>query len=225
MTKQQERDARHLEVVGSYYQTNDEQLLGPMLADLREVGLAYLRGRLQVFDAERAADIAQEALGRFLHLLRTRRFKPVGPPAGVLFCVICKGLYLNSLRTKPSDPGRHEDPFRLVSTTHAIVADELRTENEAQAAATVAAATQAVLGLDPGARAAVLLHYYQGMPVPQAAAQLGITESSFGARLRRGLEALRQWATTVTRPTAEVYAALPHLDTGTLFSEPLRLAG
>jgi len=92
---------------------------------------------------------------------------------------------LNSRRYKPGYPGRHEDPFLLVNSTHATAAEELPVSDEAetQAATVVAAATQAVLGLDPGARAAVLLHYYQGLPVPQAAARLGITESSFGARL------------------------------------------
>lgn len=224
MTKRQERDARHLEVVGAYYQTGDEQGLGPMLAELRDTALAYLRGTLKLRDTERAEDLAQEALTQLLGYLRSRRYVPIRPP-GVLLCVICRTKFLRGLRATPADPGQHDDPFLLMSITHATAPDEVRAEDKAQAATVVAAATQAVLALDPAARAAVVLHYYQGLPVPQAAARLGITETAFGARLRRGLDALHQWAATTARPTPEVYAALPRLDTGNLFSEPLRMAG
>jgi RNA polymerase sigma factor (sigma-70 family) len=223
MATHREQDARHLEAVGAYYQTGDEQLLGPMLADLREQALAYLRGTLRMSDTERAEDLAQEALAKLLDAFRARRYEPTRPP-GVLLCVLCLYGYRAAKRAKPSDPSQHEDPFLLVSTTHAIAPDEVRAENEAQAATMVAAATQAVLGLDAGARAAVLLHYYQGLPEAEAAARLGISETAFGARLQRGLAALRQWAATTARPTADVYAALSRLDTGSLFSEPLRLA-
>jgi DNA-directed RNA polymerase specialized sigma24 family protein len=90
----------------------------------------------------------------------------------------------------------------------------------------VSAVTHAVLGLDASARACVLMHYYQGLPEATAAAKLGIAESQFKARLRRGLTSLREWGTRHAHlaPAADVYAALLRVDSGDLFREPLRLA-
>ncbi|MGI4872470.1 MAG: RNA polymerase sigma factor [Janthinobacterium lividum] len=226
MNNHAEQDARHREAVGIYYQTHDEAALGPMLGELREQGLAYLRGRLNVYDTDRADDIAQEALTKLLAHLQARKFQVVGKPVGVLFCVFCKYSYLNSCSPKPSEPGRGEDPYQFLPASTATPAQELPTaEVQQAAAATLTAATQAVLTLDPNARAAVVLHYYHGLPAPTAAAQLGISEGTFRERLSRGLQGLQAWGRTVARPAAEVYAALPGLDTGDLFREPLRLAG
>jgi len=226
MTKKADRDTRHLEAVGVYYQTGDEAALGPMLGELRELALAYLRGRLRVRDTERAEDIAQEALLKLLGRLQRRKFKIPGRPPGVLLCIICQQKFSASARHNPSEPSRSEDPFLLLPPSTATQAQELPT-GEVMAAATAAlsAATQAVLALDQHARAAVVLHYFHGLDAPAAAAKLGIAESAFRARLRRGLADLQAWGRTVPRPAAEVYAALNGVDSGDLFREPLRMVG
>lgn len=218
------RDARHLQVVGAYYQNGDEVLLGPMLGELREQALAYLRGTLRVRDAEAAADVVQEALADLLGRLRAHTFAPTRPP-GVLLCVLCRYAILSRKRD-PSEPGLSEEPYQLLPASTATPAQELPgSEVQAAALATLTTATQAVLGLDHHARAAVVLHYYHGLDAPAAAAKLGIAESAFRERLRRGLLALQAWGRTVARPAAEVYAALSGVDSGDLFREPLRMTG
>ena len=171
-------------MVRAYYQTGEEGPLGPVLTEVRTRLLALARGTFGVLDQERAEDLAQETIAYLLNSLRAKKYEDIGTLTAYAGTHL-RFLFLNSRRYKPGYPGRHEDPFLLVNSTHATAAEELPVSDEAetQAATVVAAATQAVLGLDPGARAAVLLHYYQGLPVPQAAARLGITESSFGARL------------------------------------------
>ncbi|MGI4871371.1 MAG: RNA polymerase sigma factor [Janthinobacterium lividum] len=227
MTNRAEQDARHREAVGIYYQTHDEAALGPMLGELREQVLAYLRGRLGVYDTERAEDLAQQSITDLLAFVQARKVQVSTSRMGVLLCVICKHLFLKSRHPKPSEPGRGEDPYQFLPASTATPAQELPVAQEEQQAATamLTAATQAVLGLDPNARAAVVLHFYHGLPAPTAAAQLGISEGTFRERLSRGLQGLQAWGRTVARPAAEVYAALPGLDTGDLFREPLRLAG
>jgi DNA-directed RNA polymerase specialized sigma24 family protein len=217
------RDARHLEVVGAYYQTGDEAPLGPMLGELRQQALAYLRGTLRVRDAEAAADVAQEALSTLLGRLRARTFDPVRPP-GVLLCVLCRYAHLGR-KHDPSEPGLSEQPYLLLPASTATQPQELPADEVRTAAyRMLSAATQAVLALDHHARAAVVLHYYQGLDAPAAALKLGIAESAFRERLRRGLVALQAWGRTVARPPAEVYAALSGVDSGDLFREPLRMA-
>lgn len=222
MKKWQQQDARHLEVVGAYYQNGDEAALGPMLAELHEQALAYLRGTLRVRDAETAADVAQEAITAFLARLRAHTFEPVRPP-GVLVCVLSRYACLG--RRDPSAPGLNDEPYLLLPASTATQPQELPpAEVLAAATAVLGAATQAVLALDQHARAAVVLHYYQGLDAPAAAAKLGIAESAFRERLRRGLADLQAWGRTVARPAAEVYAALSGVDSGDLFREPLRMA-
>lgn len=223
MANRADRDARHLEVVGAYYQTGDEAPLGPMLGELREQALAYLRGTLRLRDAEAAEDVAQEVLSNLLGRLRARTFEPVRPPA-VLLCVLCRYAHLGRKRD-PSAPSLHEEPYQLLPASTATPAQELPpSEVHTAATAMLSAATQAVLALDQHARAAVVLHYYHGLAAPAAAAKLGIAESAFRERLCRGLSALQAWGRTVASPAAEVYAALSGVDSGDLFREPLRLA-
>jgi RNA polymerase sigma-70 factor (ECF subfamily) len=51
---------------------------------------------------------------------------------------------------------------------------------------------QALAGLSPEHRALVVLHYYLGMPLPQAAASLGISLGAAKSRLHRAITSLRR---------------------------------
>ena len=65
---------------------------------------------------------------------------------------------------------------------------------------------QALKRLDPEWRALVVLHYYLGMPLPEAAAALGIPLGTAKSRLHRSLSAMRIAMTiddtTVSTPVA-----------------------
>jgi RNA polymerase sigma factor (sigma-70 family) len=229
MTTRQTQDARHREVVAAYYATGDETLLGPMLAELRPRMLDFLSSRgLQ--DPERRADLVQEALVNVLTALRAHRYAGTGTVAAwaVTTCWHCFTDSLRSKKGKPSQPGFDENPFLLLPASVATPAEELpeSQEEEQRAGSLVAAATHAVLGLDPTARVCVLLTYYQGLTESAAATQLGIAETTFRARLRRGLSDLRAWGQRHAHlaPAPEIYAALSRVSSGDLFREPLCLA-
>ena len=225
MTPRQLQDARHREVVSTYYATGDETLLGPLLAELRPhlFDLLKVKG---VYDPERRADHVQEALVAVLTDLRAHKYSPKGSVRSWAM-TICSHRFIDSVRNlkaKPSQPGFDEDPFLLLATALATPAEDLpiSQENEQRAGAVVTAATHAVLGLDPTARVCVLLHYYQGLSEPAAAAHLGIAETTFRARLRRGLADLRAWGSRHRHlaPAPDVYAALLRVSSGDLFREP-----
>lgn len=229
MTTRQTQDARHREVVRAYYATGDEALLGPMLAELRPhlFDLLKVKG---VYNPERRADLVQEALVAVLIDLRAHKYSPKGSVRSWAM-TICSHRFIDSIRSKkdkPSRPGFDENPFLLLPASVATPAEELPVSQEEgqRAGAVVAAATHAVLGLDPTARVCVLLTYYQGLSEVAAAAQLGITDSAFRARLRRGLSDLQAWGQRHAHlaPAPEIYAALPRVSSGDLFCEPLRLA-
>lgn len=225
MTARQTQDARHREVVSTYYATGDEALLGPLLAELRPhlVDLLRVKG---VYDPQRRADFVQEASMAVLTDLRAHKYSPKGSVRSWAM-TICAHRFIDSVRShkhKPSRPGLDENPFLLLSTSVATPAEDLLSsqEDEQRAGAVVAAATHAVLGLDPSARVCVLLHYYQGLSEAAAATQLGIAETTFRARLRRGLTDLRAWGQRHRHlaPGADVYAALLRVSSGDLFREP-----
>lgn len=227
MTTRQQQDARHREAVRAYYDTGNEALLGPVLAELRPRFFGFLDGR-GLHNPQQVEDVVQEALAMTLTELRAHQFSFAGTVASWAM-TICWHRFTASYRSKqgkPSQPSQDEDPFLLLSTTLATPTDEFSHEEERQAETVVAAVTHAVLGLDPSARACVLMHYYQGLPEATAAAKLGIAESQFKTRLKRGLTSLREWGTRNRHlaPAADVYAALLRVDSGDLFREPLRLA-
>lgn len=229
MTTRQLQDARHREVVRAYYATGDESPLGPLLAELRPRLLDFLNGK-GLYDPQRRVDLVQEALMVILTDLRAHKYAATGSVTSWAMS-ICWHCFTNSHRSKkdkPSQPGLDEDPFLLLATALSTPAEDLPLshENEQRAGAVVAAATHAVLGLDPTARVCVLLHYYQGLSEPAAAAQLGIAETTFRARLRRGLADLRAWGSRHRHlaPAPDVYAALLRVSSGDLFREPLCLA-
>ncbi len=227
MTTRQQQDARHREAVHAYYENGNEALLGPVLAELRPRLVDFLRSK-GLRDAQQLDDITQESLVTILTGLRKQKFSFVGSVTSWALTT-CWHCFVDTLKSKKytiTRPGQDEDPFLLLSTTLATPAEEFSQEEEAQAGAVVEAVTNAVLGLDPSARACVLMHYYQGLPEATAAAKLGIAQSQFKARLQRGLTSLREWGTLNRHlaPAADVYAALLRVDSGDLFREPLRLA-
>ena len=163
--------------------------------------------------------------------LRARKFTFAGTFTfwSVSICWHHFAMHLRNAKNKPSQPSTDEDPFQFLPTSTATPAKLLsvNAEDEARAGMVVAAATRAVLSLDPNARAVVVLHYYQGLSVEDAAQQLGIEVRKVQERLNRGIDSLRQWGSQHRHlaPTSDVYTALPRLDSGDLFQgRALRLA-
>jgi RNA polymerase sigma factor (sigma-70 family) len=228
MTKRQQQDARHREAVRAYYDTRNEALLGPVLAELRPRLVDFLLSK-NLHDAERREDLVQEALAESLIGLRKQQFKFAGSVASWAMSIswYCFTNSLNRKKDWITQPGQDEDPFLLLSATLATPAEECSQEDERNAGAVVAAVTHAVLNLDASASACVLMYYYQGLPEAMAAAKLGIAESQFKARLRRGLTSLREWGTRHAHlaPGADLYAALVRVNSGDLFREPSLLVG
>jgi RNA polymerase sigma factor (sigma-70 family) len=227
MTTRQKQDARHQAAVRTYYDTGNESLLGSVLTELRPRLVDFLKSK-GLRDLQRVEDLVQETLVMAITDLRARKFGLTGPVASWAMA-ICWHRFLDGQKAKKdriTQPGQDEDPFLLLSTTLATPANEFSQEEETRAATVVTAVTHAVLDLDPSARACVLMHYYQGLPEATAAAQLGIAQSQFKARLQRGLTSLREWGTRNRHlaPATDVYAALLRVDSGDLFREPLRLA-
>jgi RNA polymerase sigma factor (sigma-70 family) len=229
MTTRQLQDARHREAVRAYYATGDEALLSPVLTELRPRLTDFLRSK-GLRDVEQTEDLVQEVLVEVITKLRAHKYTDTGSVASWALA-ICWHDFVNSLLRKTNtitQPGRDENPFLLLPASVATPAEELpiSQEDEQQASTVVAAATQAVLGLDPNARVCVLLHYYQGLSETAAAARLGIAETTFRARLRRGLSDLRAWGSRHRHlaPAPDVYAALLRVSSGDLFREPLCLA-
>ena len=230
MATTEQLNARLRPLVAGYYETHDEALLGQVLELLRPTLLRYARHSLGVRDLERAQDAAQDALLEVLLRLRTRRFV-LGEGSVVGYArECCRRCHLHSVggyAARSARPGKDDDPYLLLGATAAEQPADLSVgaEYAAEASTAVGAATAAVLGLDAHARAAVVLHYYQGLPVPEAAARLGLDEQQYRTRLSRGVAALRTWGEGHPLPDeVPVWAGLPRLDTGNLFTEPLRLA-
>ena len=59
---------------------------------------------------------------------------------------------------------------------------------------------RALAHLDPPYRALVVMHYYLGYPVPEAAAMLGISNPAARSRLHRAMEGLRRVMTADVAP-------------------------
>lgn len=224
MLTRAQQDARHREVVRAYYATGDEAPLNALLAELRPRLLDFLKGK--GLPPARRPDLVQEALVMVLTGLRAQKYAATGSLASwaMAVCWHCFTNSYNSKKHKPSEPGLDENPFLLLPASVATPAEDLPSsqEDEQRAGAVVAAATHAVLGLDPHARVCVLLHYYHGLSETAAATQLGIAEATFRARLRRALTSLQAWGQHHAHlaPAPDIYAALPRVSSGDLFREP-----
>jgi RNA polymerase sigma-70 factor (ECF subfamily) len=70
--------------------------------------------------------------------------------------------------------------------------DEPNTPDNARHVADRDLVEQALARLDPEQRALVVLHYYLGYPLPEAASSLGISLPAAKSRLHRAIGALRK---------------------------------
>ena len=57
--------------------------------------------------------------------------------------------------------------------------------------------------LEPEQRAVIVLHYYLGLPLPEAAAALGLRLGTAKSRLSRAMQAMRAALEAEARPDAE----------------------
>lgn len=226
MSTRRYQDACHRQAVATYYQTHDETLLTPLLTDLSPRLLVLARGTFGVKQVERAEDLVQETLTWLVTQLRQQHYAGTGTVAAYAGAHL-RFVFLNSRKPQPAQPSAEEDPYHALPASTATPPEVLpvTAEEERQAAQLLAAATQAVLTLDPSARACVVLTFYHGYSPAAAARQLGLADATFHTRLSRALVELQAWGQTVAAPPAEVYAALSRVDTGDLFQEPLRLTG
>jgi RNA polymerase sigma factor (sigma-70 family) len=217
-----EQDAQHRQAVAAYYESGNEAPLAAMLTQMRPRLLRFVGGTLNVYNEDVAADLVQESLAAVLTALRAKQYAPkLGTAVAAWACGITRMRWLRMLhRSEPSKPSSDDDPLRHLAdlgTSPELLPDAA--ESQAEAQALLVEATRAVLGLDDAARRAVALHFYEGLPVPEAAQRLGLTVPTFRARLGRGLASLKEWAAGQAAPTADTYAALRGLDTGDLFTD------
>ena len=216
-------DANHIKAVHIFYATGNENVLGPVLADVCRRLPLFLRKK-RAISQELLNDVVQDSLEEILLGLRKQGYVSTGKLMSWAMA-ICWNVYLDHLgryKDKPSEPGPHEDPFLLVIERSADSADELvvANEEEARATALIKGATRVVLGLDINARNALLAYFYHGHSSQEAAAHLGISVGKFIGRYKRGIAALRECGAQQQAPTAELYKALSRIDTGDLFRDP-----
>jgi DNA-directed RNA polymerase specialized sigma24 family protein len=228
MSKKCEFAAAGTAAIFAYYNSGDEELLTPVLAELRLSLLIYSEQKLNIYDASQRDDLVQETLEHILHQLRSKKFRGAegqyGERVGILTWakLLCRYRFLEGLRSmkdKPSEPGRDENPFLLL----ADMSEESDVETLSylpQAEAVLTAATEAVLDLDPKLSEVLVLIFFRSLSPQQAANQMGVRIITLRSRLEAGLRELRYWAARQQlKPTGEVYRALRHLDTGDLFQE------
>ncbi len=225
MAKNTKQDVAWPPLVEAYYATGDEQVLAPIFQQFQGLLASYVRGRLGVYDAVVVAEVVSNTQLVLLKALRAHTLDTL-QNLWAWGCVAAKvelSSYQRLRATAPSRPGLGEDPFLLVDSELATPADALpeNAEDERRAAATLARATQAMLALDPNARACVHLHFYKSVPVAAAAQQLGLSLGVFQDRLARGLAALRAWAdqNPDLALNGSEYAALPRVNSGALFED------
>ena len=215
-------DARRLEAVRAFYETGDEDLLGPLLADLRPILTAFLKSK-GIHNRELRKDLVQDSVAAILLGLRKRQFEATGRVASWAMKIswVTYAAFLEGKKELPSRPGSDEDPFLLLGEKVSAPPDGLAeaSEEQARAIALIKGATQVVLSLDVHARNVLLSYFYHGQDRTEACASLGISAGRYVGRLRRGLGALREWGATQQAPAAELYAALARIDTGNLFKE------
>lgn len=216
------------ETVFAYYESGDEALLHHVFVELRPNLLSYAENTLGIYDHERRQDLVQQTFLSMLGSLRRHQFTGTvdtqGQRIGLLTWAkqVCRNRFLDgieSMKGKPSEPGRDENPFlRLASLSEDNHFDTLSYLPQAETVLT--AATEAVLELEPRLRDVLVLIYFRGLSHQQAADQLHLRLSTLRARLDAGLGQLRTWAARQQqRPSSETYRALRHLDTGDLFQE------
>jgi RNA polymerase sigma-70 factor (ECF subfamily) len=143
----------------------------------REYAPVYRAIRAVVLDPAAAEDLAQET---FVRAYRARhRYKPTAPP-GAWLRRIGVNLAISHLRRQKL--ARYL-PARLYTTPHQ------REYDQAEAKDVV---TKALALLSPKLRAAVVLHYYEGLTREEIAAVLGVPPGTVASRIAKAVAIMRK---------------------------------
>jgi RNA polymerase sigma-70 factor, ECF subfamily len=143
----------------------------------REYNSVYRSIRAVVLDPAAAEDLTQET---FVRAYRARhRYRPTAPP-GAWLRRIGVNLAISYLRRQKL---ARFLPARL------YVAPDRREYDQAEARDVV---TKALAGLSPKLRAAVVLHYYEGLTREEIAATLGIPAGTVASRIAKAVAIMRR---------------------------------
>jgi RNA polymerase sigma-70 factor, ECF subfamily len=143
----------------------------------REYNAVYRAIRAVVLDAAAAEDLTQET---FVRAYRARhRYKPTAPP-GAWLRRIGVNLAISHLRRQKL---ARFLPARLYMTP------DRREYDQAEARDVV---SKALSVLSPKLRAAVVLHYYEGMTRDEIAATLGIPAGTVASRIAKAVAIMRR---------------------------------
>jgi RNA polymerase sigma-70 factor (ECF subfamily) len=145
----------------------------------REYTPVYRAIRAVVLDPAAAEDLAQET---FVRAYRARhRYKPTAPP-GAWLRRIGVNLAISHLRRQKL---ARFLPARLYMTPHQ------REYDQADAKDVV---TKALALLSPKLRAAIVLHYYEGLTREEIAAVLGVPPGTVASRIAKAVAIMRKAA-------------------------------
>jgi RNA polymerase sigma-70 factor (ECF subfamily) len=143
----------------------------------REYLQVYRAIRAVVLDSAAAEDLTQES---FVRAFRARtRYKPTAPP-GAWLRRIGVNLAISHLRRQKL---ARFLPARLYTTP------DRREYDQAEARDVV---TKALATLSPKLRAAVVLHYYEGLTREEIAATLGIPAGTVASRIAKAVAIMRR---------------------------------
>jgi RNA polymerase sigma-70 factor (ECF subfamily) len=143
----------------------------------REYTPVYRAIRAMVLDPAAAEDLTQEA---FVRAYKARhRYTPTAPP-GAWLRRIGVNLAISYLRRQKL---ARFLPARLYTTPHS------REYDQAEARDVV---TKALTNLSPKLRAAVVLHYYDGLTREEIAAVLGVPPGTVASRIAKAVAIMRK---------------------------------
>ncbi len=126
----------------------------------------FLRGRL--LDASEAEDVAQEV---YLRVLRLAKVNFIHDPEAYLFRIAANVAY----EYRVDQLGARQRNFEFREEWTLANEDQISVEDALHHRALVRRAIQAMEGLSPKAKAAVILHWRDGMTVKEVAAMLHVT--------------------------------------------------